>query len=194
MRRILFLNYFTAMVIVTIMAGLVYVNIQQAYRSNANDPQIQLANEINAYLKAGRSIDHLWPDSVDIQSSLGVFAALYDEHTQPLRSSALLDGKIPQLPPGVFDFAKIQGEDRVTWQPRTGVRMAMVVMRGNFSPVAYVAVGRSLKEVELREENLRKTTFICWVVMIVVILLSSLFHFSMYKKRKQGYARSQLRS
>jgi sensor histidine kinase regulating citrate/malate metabolism len=194
MRRILFLNYFTAMVIVTIMTGLVYVNVQQTYRSNANDPQIQLANEINANLKAGRSIERLWPDSIDIQSSLGVFAALYDEHAQPLRSSALLDGKIPQLPPGVFDFAKNQGEDRITWQPRAGVRMAMVVLRGNFSPVAYIAVGRSLKEVEVREQNLMKTTAICWIGMIVLILFSSLFHFSFYKKRKQGYARYQLRS
>jgi hypothetical protein len=194
MRRILFLNYFTAMVIVTIIAGLVYVNVQQAYRSNANDPQIQLAYEINANLKAGRSIEHLWPDSIDIQSSLGIFAATYDEHAQPLRSSALLEGKIPQLPPGVFDFAKTRGEDRVTWQPRPGVRMAVIVVRGNFSPVGYVVTGRSLREVEIREQNLVKTTMIGWVVMIALILLSSMIHFSLYKKRKQGYAKFQLRS
>jgi hypothetical protein len=194
MRRILFLNYFTAMLIVTIMTGLVYVNVQQVYRSNANDPQIQLANEINTNLKAGRSLEHLWPDSIDIQSSLGVFASLYDEHGQPIRTSALLDGKIPQLPPGVFDFAKNQGEDRITWQPRAGVRMALVVIRGNFSPVAYIAVGRSLKEVEVREQNLVKTTAICWGLMIFIILISSIFHFALYKRRKQGYAKFQLRS
>jgi hypothetical protein len=194
MRRILFLNYFTAIVIVTILTGLIYVNVQQVYRSNANDPQIQLANEINSNLNAGRSIERLWPDSIDLQTSLSVFAALYDEHGQPLKASALLDGKIPQLPPGVFDFAKNQGEDRVTWQPRSGVRMALVVIRGNFSPVAYVAVGRSLKEVEVREQNLMKTTAISWGVMIFVILVSSIIHFSLYKKRKEGYARFQLRS
>jgi hypothetical protein len=188
------LNYFTAMVIITIMAGLIYVNVQQAYRTSANDPQIQLANEIDANLRAGRPIEKLWPDSVDIQSSLGVFAALYDEHALPLRSSGLLDGKIPQLPPGVFEFAKSQGEDRVTWQPRTGVRMAMVVIRGNYSPVAFIAVGRSLKEVELREENLHKTTLIGWIVMMVLTLISGLIHYSYYKKRKEGYARYQLRS
>lgn len=194
MRRILFLNYFTAILIVTIMTGLVYVNVQQVYRSNANDPQIQLANEINTNLKAGRSIERLWPDSIDIQTGLGVFAALYDEHAQPLRTSALLDGKIPQVPPGVFDFAKNEGEDRVTWQPRMGVRMALVVIRGNFSPVAYIAVGRSLKEVEVREQNLMKTTAVSWAIMIFIILISSIFHFALYKKRKQGYARLQLRS
>jgi len=194
MRRILLLNYFTAMVIITIMTGLIYVNVQQAYRTNANDPQIQLANEINANLKAGRPIDGLWPDSIEIQTSLGIFAALYDEHAQPLKSSALLDGKIPQLPPGVFEFTKNQGEDRVTWQPRAGVRMAMIVIRGNYSPVAYIAVGRSLKEVEIREGNLFRTTLICWVIMLVPVLFSGLIHFSFYKKRKESYARFQLRS
>src|SRR3974390_1200710 len=124
MRRILFLNYFTAMVIITVMTGMMYVNVQQSYRTNADDPQIQLANEINASLRTGRPFEKLWPDSIDIQGSLGIFAVLYDEHALPLKSSALLDGKIPQLPPGVFEFTKNQAEDRITWQPRSGVRIA----------------------------------------------------------------------
>jgi len=194
MRRILILNYLTAMIIVTMMTGLVYVSVQQVYRNGANDPQIQLANEMNANLKAGRPIEKLWPDSLDLQSSLGIFATLYDEHAQPLKSSALLDGKIPELPPGVFEFTKNQGEDRVTWQPRAGVRMAMVVVRGNYSPVAFIAVGRSLKEVEIREQNLLKMTAICWSTMLVLLIIFGLIHFSFYKKRKEGYARYQLRS
>lgn len=192
MKRILFLNYSTAAVIVTIFTGVFFVAVQQNYRSYANDPQVQIASDVATKIKAGKSIEKFFADSVDLENSLSPFIALYDEHAQPIRSSGLLDGKIPRLPPGVFAYVKNQGEHRVTWQPRPGIRMAMVILRSNFSPVGYIAVGRSLDEIEIREEGLREMTMMSWLIMIGIILVSGLIHYNLYLKRKAGYVRSRV--
>ncbi len=76
-----------------------------------------------------------------------------------------------QLPVGVFDVAKSNGQDRVPWQPQSGVRMAMVLFHINSSPVEFVAVGRSLREVEIRESNLIKIILIGWLLCLASILL-----------------------
>jgi sensor histidine kinase regulating citrate/malate metabolism len=189
MKWVLFLNYCAAMAIATMLTGLIYVTVQQNYRTGANDPQIQVAKDIKAKLQRGMALDVLWPDSIEIQSSLGLFILLYDAHGQPLRGSALLDGKFPQMPAGVFDFVKNQGEERVTWQPRAAVRMAMVVLRGNFSPVGYIAVGRSLAEVEIREKDLRYTTLVCWLLMMATLIVIGAIHYRILKRQKPANTR-----
>ncbi len=187
MKRILFLNYSTAMVIITIITGILYAGVQQNYRTNANDPQVQIATDIATKIKSGKSMARFFTDSVDIESSLSPFVTLYDDHAQPIRSSGLLNGKIPQLPPGIFEFVKNRGEDRVTWQPRPGVRMAMVILRSNFSPVGYIAVGRSLNEIELREAGLSKMIMMSWAIMMGIMLVSGLIHYNLYRRRKALY-------
>ena len=75
------------------------------------------------------------------------------------------------MPNGVFDFTKANKEDRITWQPQNGVRMAMVLLYSNTGSIGFIAVGRSLQEVEVREHNLVTTIFIGWIICIGLILL-----------------------
>ena len=82
-----------------------------------------------------------------------------------------------ELPAGVFDFAKTQGEHEITWQPRSGVRMAMVIVSSNVSPVGFVAAGRSLQEVEVREHNLITMVFLGWLVCIGLVLFHAALQF-----------------
>jgi sensor histidine kinase regulating citrate/malate metabolism len=189
MKRIIFLNYSTAMLIVTIITGILFIAVQQNYRTNANDPQVQMANDIATKIKTGKSMANFFADSVDLESSLSPFVVLYDDHAQPLQSSGSLDGKMPRLPAGVFEYVKKRGEERVTWQPRPGIRMAMVILRSNFSPVGYIAVGRSLNEIEIREAGLRNLAMLSWVIIIGILLVSGLIHYNLYRKRKAGYVR-----
>lgn len=56
-------------------------------------------------------------------------ARLAEDAGRPVVSSGTLDGKPPTLPRGVFVYTAKAGEDRVTWQPRSGVRQAVVVRR-----------------------------------------------------------------
>ena len=158
--------------IILLIFGVIYATVQQSYRTGANDPQIQIASDLNAKLHQGRFVESFLADTIDIAKSLSTFVVLCDNNGKPICSSGYLDGKMPVLPAGVFDFAKSHGEHEVTWQPRIGIRMAMVIINSKASPVRFVASGRSLQEVEVREYNLVKMVFSGWIVCIVLVVTS----------------------
>jgi hypothetical protein len=178
-------TYLAVIAIVTIFTAIIYVTVQQSYRSNANDPQLQIAGDILNRLDEGKSIDHFMQgDTVDIAKSLSVFKVLYDSNKIPVHSTGLLDGKLPQLPKGVFDFAMRNMENVFTWQPKNGVRVAMVLKATKAPYKAFVGVGRSLIEVERRESNLTTMVITAWIIALAVIL----FHFlaiSFFKKLEE---------
>ncbi|HXB43523.1 MAG TPA: hypothetical protein VNV85_05675 [Puia sp.] len=169
--------------VITVIFLMMYAGVQQTYRSGANDPQIQIARDIARELREGETIEHIFPrDSFDISKSLSSFAVVYDSSSKPLRSSGFLNGTPPQLPPGVFDFVKSHGEDMVTWQPHRGVRMAMVLCFVQSPNVRFVAVGRSLREIEIRENNLVSMVLGGWLVCIGIIIMSALIQLKFKKQ------------
>jgi hypothetical protein len=121
-------------------------------------------------------------DSVEISQSLSVFKTLYNKNGEPLQSSGFLNGQLPHLPTGIFYFANTHHEDVLTWQPQYGVRMAMVVEAVNSPQIGFVAVGRSLQEIEKRESNLRTMVVVAWLVCAGTILLHFLLTGSSQKK------------
>ena len=130
------------------LCGLVYITMQQSLRIGANDPQIQIAEDNARALNAGVSIESLVPTTkVEIADSLAPFLLVFDDSGKVLASSATLHGSVPAYPVGVLDNVRQTGEERVTWQPETGVRMATVVTMYNNG---FVMAGRSLREVEKR--------------------------------------------
>ena len=66
-------------------------------------------SDIATKIKSGKSTARFFADSVDLESSLSPFVALYDDHAQPIRSSGLLTAKIPRLPPGRFRICEKSG-------------------------------------------------------------------------------------
>lgn len=169
-------------VVVTIMSGLVYVAVQQNYRQNANDPQIEYAEGLATEFGAATSNPPINP-SVDIATSLSTFVATYDDTGKFLQSSGLLNNKPPVIPSGVFDAAKANasGQSRVTWQPQAGVRQALVIQRYQGAQNGYVVVGRSLRETESRIHMLGWYVFVAWLFSLVVsfgavIVLEAVFH------------------
>lgn len=182
MKKFSFPVYLFVLAIITIIFGVIYVTVQQSYRSGANDPQIQMARDINLKLREGKTIESFFTDSFNIAQSLSPFTVLYDANGKPLRSSGYLNGKMPELPAGVFGFAKTNGQHDVTWQPQTGVRIAVVIVSSNSSSVGFVAAGRSLQEVEIREHNLITMIFIGWILCIALILFHVVLQF--YNKTK----------
>jgi hypothetical protein len=83
--------------------------------------------------------------------------AIYDAAGQPLESSAELGGLPPRPPSGVFDYARLHGENRVTWQPEPGTRIALVVKPMPGISGWFIAAGRNMREVEKRESYLAGT-------------------------------------
>ena len=180
-----FLQHLSAILIITIIMGLIYASVQKTYRSNANDPQTQIIHDLKDRLQEGKPVGELFSDTVDLEKSLAVFIETYDEEGKPLQSSGYLNGQLPKLPNGVFDQVKAKGEDWVTWQPRPDVRMAMGILGVNTSAVSYVAVGRSLKEVEERVSRLVKMIIISWALCVLVILFNLFVQFNSYKTKIQ---------
>jgi hypothetical protein len=133
---------------------LVYGAVQQALRQSANDPQIQMAEDAAAALAKGAAVEAVVPAAeVDVQHSLAPFLIVYDDNGTVLKTSGLLNGQVPPLPPGVLGYTRIRGQDRVTWEPQHGVRMAAVVVRYQGQQSGYVLAARSLREVEKREDQ-----------------------------------------
>jgi hypothetical protein len=143
----------------------VYAAVQQAYRQGADDPQIQMANDAAGALADGQSADALVPAAkVSVAESLSPFLIIYDGSGKELASSAVLEGQTPALPNGVLDSTKQLGENRISWQPRPGVRIATVIVS---YPNGYVLAGRNMREVEQREGQVSIFTGITWVLAML---------------------------
>lgn len=159
-------------VVTTLLCGLVYLVVQQTLRQGANDPQIQMAEDAAAALAAGGTAEAVLPaGNVEISSSLAPFMVIYNDAGEPLAFIGLLHGVAPHLPGGVFEYTRQTGEDRVTWQPEQSVRIAAVVVAYNGVQPGFVLVGRSLREVEIRESQVEQITGIAWLVTLGASLL-----------------------
>lgn len=156
----------------TIIFGTIYTVVQQNYRMSANDPQIQVAESVANALDSGKNPqDFNLKSKIDLQKSLATFIVIYDNSGNSIASSAFLNNKVPVPPAGVFDFVRANGQDRVTWQPMPGVRIATVVEKyGN----GFVLSGQSLKEVEKRENNLFTLVAFGYLSSVVLLLLANL--------------------
>lgn len=163
-----------SVIVVSGLIGLIYAAVQQDLRQGANDPQIQMAEDIAAKLANGEQVQNVVPlEKVDIAKSLAPYVMIFDANGNPVASSAQLDGQTPTIPPGVFDYVRQNGEDRITWQPQTGVRSAVVVTQYKGQNSGFVLAGRSLREVEKREDNLLLILLAGWVVMLFVTLVAT---------------------
>ncbi len=162
-------------VVATGLSGLIYTAVQQDIRQTANDPQIQMAEDIATKLADGQSVqDAIPPEKVDIAKSLATYIIIFDTTGKPTNSSAQLDGQTPTIPSGVFDYVRQNGEDRFTWQPQAGVRSAVVVTQFKGPNSGFVLVGRSMREVEKREDGIMQIVLLGWAVMLVVTFVATL--------------------
>jgi hypothetical protein len=159
---------------ITVLAALVYLAVQQNFRQTANDPQIQMAEDAAAQLEEGRQPQAVVGESkVDMARSLAPFLIVYDDTGRPVASSAQLDGQTPSIPEGVFETVRQSGEDRISWQPRPGVRSATVITHFGGSHPGFVLAGRSLLEVEKRESQLTQMVAGAWIVALAGSLVLS---------------------
>lgn len=160
----------------TLVAGLTYVSVQQSYRQNANDPQLQLAEDAAARLSSGDVPAAIVGGAqVDLATSLAPFVVVYGADGQVLAASGSLDSRAPIPPAGVLQAARDDGSNMVTWEPRDGVRQAIeVVPWSSSSDSGTVLAGRSLREVERRVDDLTLMVGLGWVVTLLGIAIAAL--------------------
>ncbi len=138
---------------ITVLSGMVYGAVQQNYRQTANDPQIQIGEDLAVALSNGQQNFTLPTSKIDIAKSLAPFVIILDDTGKELYSSASLDGASVVPPAGVMAYTKANGQDRITWQPKNGVRLATIVANWSNEKQkrsGFVIVGRSLREIEVR--------------------------------------------
>jgi hypothetical protein len=160
-------------VVTVLLCGLVYLAVQQSLRWGANDPQIQMAEDAAAALAAGGTPESVLPATqVDLSTSLAPFLVIYRYTGEPSASSGLLHGSVPLLPAGIFTYTRQNGEDRVSWQPEPGIRVAAVVVAYEGSQPGFVLAGRSLREVERRESQVEQISGLAMLVTLAGSLIA----------------------
>ena len=155
MLRKVFFAWLPLACLLTLVCLLGYALVQQDLRQSANDPQIQMAED-------GVSPQSL--PTVDISKSLAPFVIVFDENGRPVSSSGTLNGAIPVVPAGVFQYVQMSGEDRFTWEPTSGVRIAAIVDK---TDSGFILAGRSLREVEKREDPTSIIALSTWILGMV---------------------------
>lgn len=168
--------------VITLFCGLVYFSAQQIYRQSANDPQIQISEDMADYLSQGKDVNAIVPKpEVDIAKSLVWFVMFFNDKGEIISSNAKLDGQTPVLPFGVLDHARKNGQNRVTWEPKEGVRIAAVVTSYNGGTVL---VGRSLRETENRVHYLGKKVMLAWLITVAAAFAGTWFLLPSHKKSR----------
>jgi hypothetical protein len=152
----------------------IYLTVQQDLRTGLNDPQIQMAEDAASALSANQTAGSLIPadaPKVDMAKSLAPFLIIYDSNGSPLVSGAVLNGKTPIPPAGVFDYVSKNNEDRVSWQPAPGVRSAAVIVAVHGGQGGFVLAGRNMREVEIRESQLTNMVALGWIASLIGTLV-----------------------
>jgi len=158
--------------VTTVLCGLVFIAVQQSLRQSANDPQIQMAGDAADALTGGASAESVLPPTrIDVARSLATFTEVFNDNGEVVVSSGLLHGQPLQLPDGVLDNVRLEGESRLTLQPEPAARMASVIVHYGGPSPGFVLVGRSLREIEFRTAQIRILVAIAWFVVLGITLL-----------------------
>jgi hypothetical protein len=159
-----------------------YAVVHQINRSLADEPQVQLAEDLAYEIDNGISNveDFEAINKVEISRSLAPYVIIYDIAGNVRASTAVLHGEAPKVPIGVLEHARENGQNRVTWEPEKGVRSAVVA-----EPLkdGYLLAGRSLRESGEREKRL--ATLIAIAGLITLMVMSAV-HWLVIRHGKGG--------
>lgn len=184
-RPVLVYNALVLSGIATLLGLALYAIPQTVLRLGAEDPQLQLADDLAARLEQGTTAANAVPATpVDLNRSLAPFVMAFDADGRPLASQAALDGAIPVPPRGVFDYVRTHGIDRITWQPRRGLRIATIIQRVDGPKGGYVVAGRSMRIVEDRIDKIEEQAGLVWLGMLGIIFFGTLL-FGWYTRPQQ---------
>jgi hypothetical protein len=159
----------------------VYVTVHQSLRQSANDPQIQLAEDVASKLESGKQTD-LQP-TIPSKNSLAPFVMIIDKDHKLVKSNAADIATLPLPPTGSFNLAKAGSEITFTWEPEHNLRFAAVIRYVKVGDKdVYVLAARSLREVEVRENRAFVTVAMAWVATESVLLFGSAAFYFFFAK------------
>jgi hypothetical protein len=146
------------------------VVIDQMLRRGADQPQVDMVSWYAGEITAGEDPANVIPPGyVDLESSLQPVVIFYDDQGRPGPGTGYLDQKLPTPPPGVFDYVRCKGSEKVTWQPRPGVRLASVIRRIDGKRPGFMLAARSLRVVEEQKTTLWWMVLGIWLTMMALL-------------------------
>jgi hypothetical protein len=104
---------------------------------------------------------------------------VYDKNKHLLATSGMMGSSKPSYPKGVLDHVDKYGEDRVTWQPHTGLRFATVAIKFDNG---YIVAGRSLLETEKLISNIGRLVLMAWVAFFVCSIIGFVIVYALIRK------------
>lgn len=161
----------------------IYIIIQQSLRMTANSPQDSIVENMSLLAaKQGISLEPILKQSIDITSEETPFVIVYDKDGNFLASSAVLKGRIPVLPKGVFETVKKSIKKSFTWEPEGGIRIAAVMKYYSGKYSGYILVGRTLTTVEEAEDYFKKMVITGMITGVSIQIIIELWKRFVFKK------------
>ena len=162
---------------VTVAIAAVYLGLQQLNRSAADDAGDRLASQVTS-AGGGGGADGGGGGAgaaahVDLATSLAPFFVVYDRSGVPVSGTGYLDGRLARIPAGVVRTALAEGVDRVTWQPRPGLRFATVAQKDGDR---VVVAGQSLRPAEDRIDRLGLMLVVGWIAAVFLLAVGAGAH------------------
>lgn len=156
-------------VVITAIFLAIYCSSQYIVRSFAVEEQVKIAADVVRYLNEGGNPMALNANvPVDIEKTLSPYIVFYTLDILPMTSSVVIDNERPILPFGVYAHVKERGEHRLTWQPKPGLRQAVVLNYLDGPTAGYLLVGKSLKEAERTICGLWYILSVMWAITMLV--------------------------
>ncbi|HEY6742932.1 MAG TPA: hypothetical protein VI110_11290 [Lapillicoccus sp.] len=164
-------------VLATIGAAAVYGFAQQVGRRAADDVPRALVAQVVAALSSREQTIGL-PVSgpaTTLSSQSAPFVIVYDSAHRVMSTTALLDDGTPGLPAITLDDAVSRGGTNVTWQPRAGVREAVIAQPWTGpSGSGVVVAGVGLGSTEDRARSVLVAVTAGWA-LVLLTLTAALF-------------------
>jgi hypothetical protein len=169
------LPWFAALALLVVIFGTIYGVVQQAQRLDANNPQVQIAEDAAYALNRHGEPQAFISDNVDFGRSLQPFINIYDKKGKLVNGSGYLNGRLARAPLDMLKASEGKEYSAVTWEPKEGVRVAAVSVAAKDY---YVLSGRNLKEVEKNETTTLQLSLLGGLAALVlfglVFILSGL--------------------
>ena len=160
-------HYFLSAIILTVVFATMYVLMQQQGRAQANDTPSLLATQVAKQLDADLGLESISMGETDLANDPIPFVIMYDTQGKAVGGSGYLDKKLAVVPKGVLTHATSGKHNAVTWQPKSGIRIASVTVKAkNY----YVLGGQSLSATEDHASQLLKLTVLGYGISLAVLI------------------------
>lgn len=180
------LVWIVIMFLITFTCLLTYLVAQQSLRLGANEKPANLAKETAIQLANGKSPKQaVSGNKVNLAKSPGVFVIVYDNQKHLQATNAKMNGSAPGYPKSVLDHvSKGCQDDRVTWQPESGMRFATVAIK---SSNGYIVAGQSLTETESLISKIGRLVMLGWLGGVIFTTATyGIVYFGLKKLARMG--------